>query len=281
VRIVIVAVDVTAVANVTLQAMDGEVQTTKAAGFVGLFNAVNGELGGGVLLMLRHEPRRLHEHAARTARRIEDAAVVGLDHLGEQADDAARRVELATLLAFGAGELAKKVFVDTAEGVVIHAGRNLGDLLEQFLEQRAGEEVVGLGQHAGELRIVFLDVPHGGVDLTADVFGLGPVQQVVEACLGGQVEDALGVVGGWLVHATATSGGCPYLLQLDALGGEADFCEAQEDQAEDRRGILLGLEPGVGTELVSGIPEPFFERRGGSVFSARCNPAHKIRPPRA
>ena len=62
--------------------------------------------------MLRHEPRRLHEHAARAARRIEDAPVIRLNHLGEQADDAARGVEFAALLRLGAGELAKEIFVD-------------------------------------------------------------------------------------------------------------------------------------------------------------------------
>ncbi len=100
---------------------------------------------------------RLHEHAAGAAGGVEDAAVERLDDLDDQADDAARRVELAALLALGAGELAEEVLVDAAEGVVVDGGGNLGDLLEQFLEQRAGEEVVGLGQDAGELRVVLLD----------------------------------------------------------------------------------------------------------------------------
>ena len=33
------------------------------------------------------------------------------------------RVELAALLALGAGELAEEVFVDAPEGVVVHAWR--------------------------------------------------------------------------------------------------------------------------------------------------------------
>ena len=90
-------------------------------------------------------------------------------HFDEQADDAGGRVELAALLALGAGEFAEEVFVDAAEGVVVEAGGNLGDLLEQLLEERAGEDVVGLRQDAGELRVVLLDVAHGVVDLRADV----------------------------------------------------------------------------------------------------------------
>lgn len=119
--IVVVAVDVAAVADVTFETVDSEVQATKAAGLIGLFNSMNGEFSGGVLLMLRHKPRRLDEHAARTASGIEDAAVIGLNHLGQQADDATGRVELAAPLAFGAGELAKEIFVDAPECVVVHA----------------------------------------------------------------------------------------------------------------------------------------------------------------
>jgi len=37
----------------------------------------------------------------------------------------------------------------------------------------AGEKVIGLGQDAGELRIVLFDVAHGGIDLRADVIGFG------------------------------------------------------------------------------------------------------------
>jgi hypothetical protein len=184
VRVVVVAVDVAAVADVAFQAVHGEVQAAEAAGLVGLLDAADGELGGRVLLVLGHEARRLHEHAARAAGGVEDAAVVGLDDFGEEADDAGGRVELAAALALGHGELAEEVFVDAAEGVVVERGRDLGDLLQQFLEEGAGEEVVGLGQDAGELRVVLLDLAHGGVDLGADVGRLGQVQQVVEARLG-------------------------------------------------------------------------------------------------
>ena len=61
---------------------------------------------------------RLHEHAARAAAGVEDAAFVGGEHLDEQLDDAARRVELAAFLALGAGELAEEIFVDPAEDVL-------------------------------------------------------------------------------------------------------------------------------------------------------------------
>ena len=58
----------------------------------------------GFFWLLGDEARRLHEHAAGAAGGVEDASVEGLDDLGEQLDDARRRVELAALLPLGAGE---------------------------------------------------------------------------------------------------------------------------------------------------------------------------------
>ena len=130
----------------------------------------------------------------------------GFDDFGEQPDDAARRVELAAALALAHGKGAEEVFVDAAESVVVERRRNLRDFLQQLLEQGAGEQVVGLGQHTGERRVVLLDLAHGGVDPGADVGHLGQCQQVVKARLGGEIEDAFGVVGGGLVDAAATSG---------------------------------------------------------------------------
>jgi len=42
--------------------------------------------------------------------------------------------------------------------------------------------------------------------------------------------------------------------------------EAQEDEAEDRAGVFLGLQTRVGAELVGGIPEAFFKGAVGGVF---------------
>ena len=74
-RVVVIAVDVAAVAAVAFQPLHGEVEAAQAAGFVGLFDAAEGRFGGGVLLMLGDEARRLHEHAAGAAGGVEDSAV--------------------------------------------------------------------------------------------------------------------------------------------------------------------------------------------------------------
>ena len=91
------------------------------------------------------------------------------DDLDDQPHDAGRREELAALRAFRAGELAEEVFVDPAEGVIVETGRDLGNFLEQFLQQRAVEDLIGARQHAGELGIVLFDVGHRLVNPLTDV----------------------------------------------------------------------------------------------------------------
>ena len=66
------------------------------------------------------------------------------------------------------------------------------------------------------------------------------------------------------------------MLQPGALGGEADFSEAQEDEAENGRRVFLGLEAGVGAELVGGIPEAFFQRGVVGVFFGWGDPDHGV-----
>ena len=233
-RVVVVAVDVAAVFDVTFEPVHGEVQATQAAGFVSFFDAANGELGSGVLLMFGHKPCRLHEHAAGAARGVENAAVKRFDDFGEQLDDAARRVELAAALALGHGEGTEEIFVDATKGVVVERGRNLRDFLQQFFEQGAGEQVEGFGQHAGELRVVLLDLAHRGVDFGADVGDLGQRQQKVKARLGREVEDAFGVIGGGFIDARSTAGRCASRFELGALDSKAGFSKTQKNEAKDR-----------------------------------------------
>ncbi len=107
--------------------------------------------------------------------------------------------------------------MEPTEGVVVHDGGDLRDLLEQFLEEGAGEKVAGLGQDTGELRVVLLDGPHGLVDPGADVLRLREVEQEIEPGIGGQMEDALGVVRGGFIDPAAAAGGGGGLLRLGTL----------------------------------------------------------------
>ncbi len=119
-RVVVVA---DGFAHVAFEAVHGEVHAREGDGRADFFVAVNGELARRVFPMLGDEARALHEHAARAAGRIEDAAVIRLQHFDDEADDAGGRVKFAALRALGAGEFAEEVFVDAAEGVVIEAAR--------------------------------------------------------------------------------------------------------------------------------------------------------------
>ena len=75
-----------------------------------------------------------------------------LYHFGQQTDNAAGGIELAALLSFCAGELAKEIFIDTTEGIVVRSDGDLGYLFEQVFEQCAGKEVVRLRKDAGQRR---------------------------------------------------------------------------------------------------------------------------------
>ena len=89
-------------------------------------------------------------------------------------DDAAGRVELAALLAFGAGELGEEVLVDPAEdvlgAVLLVAEADVADQVDQLAEALLVERGSGvvLGQHALERGVVALDGDHGVVDDLAD-----------------------------------------------------------------------------------------------------------------
>ena len=59
----------------------------------------------------------LDEHAAGAAARVIDAALVGLQHLDQEPDNGAGRVEFAAALALGAGEAAEEILIDAPENV--------------------------------------------------------------------------------------------------------------------------------------------------------------------
>src|SRR5665213_1030296 len=61
--------------------------------------------------MRRNEIGRLNEHAARSAAWVKDTALIRRQHFDQNSHDAARRVELSALLAFGAGELLSLIHI--------------------------------------------------------------------------------------------------------------------------------------------------------------------------
>ena len=110
--------------------------------------------------MRADELHRLHEHARGAAAGVVHPAAVGLEHLDQQLDHAARRVELAAFLALCAGELREEVLVDAAEHVLGTAGLvadpDVADHVDQLAEALLVERGAGvvLGQYALQRRVV-------------------------------------------------------------------------------------------------------------------------------
>ena len=186
-------------AEVGLDAAQGEVHHGEAAGGGVALLAVDADVADPAAVGF-DEFLRLHEHAAGAAAGIVDAALVGREHFDEEAHDAVRRVELAAVLAFGAGELGEEVFVDAAENVLgairFVAQADGADEVDEFaeavlVERRAG---VVFGQHAFEARVVALDGDHGVVHDLADGRLLGAVLEMRPAGVRGHPEDVFGAV---------------------------------------------------------------------------------------
>src|ERR1019366_4310081 len=119
------------------------------------------------------------KQAAGAATGIEDPALVGRKHLDQHADHAAGRVELAALLALGAGKLREEVFVDAAQDVLaailLVAHRDRADQVNQFAQAlliQSGPRVF-FRQDTLQLLVVALDGKHGVVDELADSWLLG------------------------------------------------------------------------------------------------------------
>ena len=260
--------------QVEVDAADGQVHRRQApGGGVGLL-AEDGHVAE--LAAVRFdEVLALHEHAAAAAARVVDLAVVRRQHGHQGLDDAARRVELPTALAFGAGEHAQKVLVDLAQHVARLAGRGAEadgghqvDQLAQLAVRQLGPREA-LVQDALELGVLGLDQRQGIVDALADVGLLGGGTQRLPARRLGHPEDIdLAVVVAVFQFAGQQRGGAVGQKvfvgrigeaggQLGALGLEGVGDVLDEDEAEHEVLVLGGVH--VGAQLVGGGPERFFD----------------------
>lgn len=159
--------------EVGLDAPDGEVHHREAPGGGVALLPVDRDVAEPPAVGL-HELLGLYEHAAGAAARVVDAPPVRRQHFDEHADYALGGVELAAVLALGAGELGEEVLVDPAQnvlgavfGVAEADGADQVDELAQTLlvERRPG---IVLGQHALEPLVVALEGHHRVIDQLPD-----------------------------------------------------------------------------------------------------------------
>ena len=265
-------------AEIGVNAANGEVHPRQFPGGVVGFLPVNRDVAHAPAVFF-HEFFRLHEHAARTAARIEHAAFVGFQHGDEHLHDALRGVELAAALAFRAGEFAEKVFIDAPEHVLGLRRRFVEADVADDVHEAAEPDFVEAGpgviarQHAFERRILALNRAHRVVNDFADLGRFGFGLDGVPAGFGRQPEDIRGEI---FVAILGGVGALRFVLDEPfALGiGEAEqqllafFLEGvgdvfQEDQAEADVLVFGGVH--VPAHLVGGGPKLGFEVEGGAV----------------
>lgn len=140
--------------------------------------------------------RALDEHAARSARGVENAAPKWLQDFHDQADDGVRREVLPTAFAFLRSEIRQEVLVDKAERVAFQLGGQRGEQAQQLDERRPFQLLIPTRQDVLELRVGGLDRLDCFVDGLAYVVAFGQVDEVGKSRFVGDVEHRLGLVVG-------------------------------------------------------------------------------------
>lgn len=270
---VAVVVEGVAVGDLAVDATDGEVHLGQPPGGVVRLLAVDRDVG---LHSLGHlaaiavargvradELDGLHEHPRRAAARVVNAAAVGLEHLDQQLDYAARGVKLAAFLALGTGELGEEVFVNAAEHVLgaaslvtdLDVRDEVNDLSEALFVERGA--CVVFWQNAFEGRIVAFDGRHGLINDPTDVGLPGLRPDTGPTCLGRNPENVFCAVFIGVFGVGALS-----LLsdKFDAVFLKGVRNVLEEDKTEDDVFVFGGVHRAA--QGVGGAPEFCFEVEG-------------------
>ena len=108
------------IAQVRIQATDGKVHVRHLPRIRVCLLTVDTNLAQ-VSLVALYKLGALYKHTAASAARVINSALVRLQNLYQRADNAGRRIELATILALQAGKLLQTVFVGSAQQVFLLA----------------------------------------------------------------------------------------------------------------------------------------------------------------
>ena len=238
-----------------IDAADGEIHFGQSPGRQVRFLAVDAD----PFRVSIDELLGLDEHPAGSAAGIVDAALVRLEHLDEEFDDGAGRVELSALLAFGESELAEEILEDVTEnvGTLLLSGCKVQvrEHIDQLSEDGSVQVLAGVDfwEDALQLVVFLLDGVHGRVESSTDGWRLGVIANMGPA--GGR-RDEENAFGGVLVAVFGV--GAHLLLTLQAL---VDLLKslgdvAEEDEAEDDMLVLGGID--VLAELIGGFKELAF-----------------------
>jgi len=176
------------------------------------------------------------------------------------------RVELAALLTFRAREFAEKIFVDATKCVVVERGRNFRDAFKQLLDQRAGKQLVAFRKYAGKLRVVALNRAHRIVQLRSDICAFRELEEKIKTRIRREEKNSVRMISRRIIKTrTAPTSACLFFERCPLLR-ESNFSKSQEDQPENRSGILLSGESRVCAKLISGFPKSLLERVIRCVF---------------
>ena len=159
----------------------------------------------GFLMVALNELRTLHEHAARTAGRVVDTPLEGLQDLYDQTHDRIRGEVLATTLSFLGGEVGEKIFVDESESIALKLSRQWRKQAKELDKSRAFELLVPAWQDVLELWVGLLDGFDGCIGRLTDVLTFWQVYQVGQARLVRHMEHGLRLVVRGVSRVTARS----------------------------------------------------------------------------
>lgn len=146
-------------------------------------SSIHRDLGVGILLVILYEPGALDKHTARSAGRIQDEAMIWLDDLDDEPDQAGRGEELPSSLTLLHRELSKEVFVDFPECITFDIIWNGREDPDQFEERRVVDSLVVLWQYVPEFFIFRLDGLHRFVDCLSNILSFRKRFEIGEAGL--------------------------------------------------------------------------------------------------